>query len=127
MAVSKVDEKFYEITGRRLENTSQLRLFNVLHDNVDNVDFMNIFKSYSINDSILSNTLYYDTYEVGHNEWWDTIARKLYDNSYLWWILPLMNGVSNPFEGLEEGDNIKVLKAQYIYIIFKELEAISDL
>ena len=127
MAVEKVDETFYEATGTRLLNTSQLKLFNILRDTVDDEKFLNIFRAYSINSSILADTTFYTTYQVGHDEWWDNISYALYGTPRLWWVLALMNDVVNPFEELVEGTNIKVLRAEYLYTLFKELEGIADL
>ena len=35
--------------------------------------------------------------------------------------------VVNPFEELSDGDNIKILKEDYIYNLVKDLEQLSDL
>ena len=126
MAITKAEETFYELTGRRLNNTSMLKLFNILRDH-DKEPFMNIFRSYSFESDITSDVVYYDTYEVSNNEWWDDISYKLYGTPYLWWTIALLNNVTNPFEELESGTNIKYLKEDLLYNVFKDIERLSDL
>jgi hypothetical protein len=65
--IEKVDQTFYEITGVRLQNTSQLKLFSILRDTHLDEYFLSIFNSYNINQD-LSEKIFYDLYEVGHNE-----------------------------------------------------------
>lgn len=126
MSILKETKTFFELTGRRLNNTSFLKLFNILRDH-DREPFMNIFRSYSLDEDLTSDVVYYDTYEVGDGERWDSISYKLYGTPYLWWIIALMNDVNNPFEDLEEGTNIKYLREDYLYNLFKDLERLSDL
>ena len=126
MTVSKVDDSFYDITNRKMNNLSQLKLFNIFND-YDDTKFMNIFKSYSVDDNVKTNIVYYDTYEVGHDEWWENISNKIYGTPYLWWVIALINNVSNPFEELEVGDSIKILKSDLLYILMKDIERIADL
>ena len=126
MTVSKVDDSFYDITNRKMNNLSQLKLFNIFND-YDDTKFMNIFKSYSVDDNVKTNIVYYDTYEVGHDEWWENISNKIYGTPYLWWVIALINNVSNPFEELEVGDSIKILKSDFLYILMKDIERIADL
>lgn len=126
MAVTKETKSFYELTGRRLNNTSLLKLFNVLRDH-DEEPFINIFRSYGLNEDTTTDVVYYDTYEVGTNEWWDNISYQLYGTPNLWWVVALMNDVINPFEELEEGTNIKYLREEYLYGLFTDIEKLSDL
>jgi len=128
MATVKVlDETFYEAAGRRLNNISQLRLMNILQDREDSIKFMNIFRSYSINTSIESKTVFYDMYSVDNDDWWDTISYKFYDTPLLWWIVAIMNNVVNPFEELVEGTEIKILRKEYLYNILSDIENIAEL
>lgn len=126
MAITKADETFYELTNRRLNNTSLLKLFNILRDH-DKEPFINIFRSYEFESNLTEDVVYYDTYEVGSDEWWDDISYKLYGTPYLWWVVALMNDVINPFEELIEGTNIKYLREDFLYNMFKDIERLSDL
>ena len=126
MAVKATGKDFYAETRTRLSTVSQLKLFNILKD-TDNTKFLNIFKYYKVNEDLERNIVFYYTHEVGFDEWWDDIAYKYYENANIWWILPLINGITNPFEDLNEGDLIKILKPQFIYQVIKDIEAIYQL
>ena len=126
MTITVESQSFYELTGNRLNNLSQLKLFNILRDH-DKTPFMNFFRAFSVNDSVTTDVIYYDTYEVGSNAWWDNISNDIYGTPNLWWVVAMMNSVINPFEELEEGSNIKYLKEEYLYTLFKDVERLSDL
>lgn len=126
MTITRVDESFYELTGRRISNISQLKLFSILRDH-DSTHFMNIWRTFSLNNYITTDVTFYDSYEVGDDMWWDNISYDIYGTPHLWWIVALMNNVVNPFEELEEGTNIKILREEYLYVLFKDIERLSDL
>ena len=120
------DQTFYELTGFKVEDTSQLKLFNILSDH-DTTMFMNIWRTFSLNEDTSIDVMFYDTYEVGSDAWWDNISQDIYGTPNLWWIVALMNNVVNPFEELEEGSNIKYLRGEYLYVLFKDIERLADL
>ena len=124
--LKKVDGTFYEITGHRLNNISHLKLFNILED-IDKTKLLNIWRSFTFNDDVIDNTPYYETYEVENEDWWDNIAYKFYNSPNLWWVIAMMNNVVNPFEELEIGSNIKILREQYLYQLLKEIRGIAEL
>jgi len=127
MAVTTVeDQTFYELTGFKVEDTSQLKLFNILSDH-DTTMFMNIWRTFSLNEDTSIDVMFYDTYEVGSDAWWDNISQDIYGTPSLWWIIALMNDVVNPFEELLEGSNIKYLRGEYLYVLFKDIERLADL
>ncbi len=121
LGATKVDESFASITGHELKPSSQLRLFNILLDVDRETQFFNIIKSYKINDEIITNVSFFDTYETeGDGQvWWDNISFEIYGTPLLWWVVPLFNDVVNPFEEITPGDNLKVLKPEYLYTLFK--------
>jgi hypothetical protein len=138
------DKSFSEITGIEKNNFSFLRLFNILQDNDRETLFLNIFRSYLINNDVLTNVTFFDTYEVAAGENFDNVSFNLYGTPYLWWIIALLNqentsiysnsidgnndgfGIINPFEDLNEGDILTVLKDDYVYQIIADLERISE-
>ena len=126
MAVTKLDENFYDITSDRLSSTSYLNLFNLLED-TDGTRYMNIWRSFTINDDITSETIFYNTHEVDNDEWWDNISYYHYGTSKLWWVIAMMNDTVNPFEELEVGSNIKILREEYVYQLLQEMEQIQNL
>jgi len=128
MAVTKYTEKtFFELTGNQITNISQLKLFNILLDEDRQTKFMNIFRVARVNEEVVQDTLFFDSFEVPDADFWDNIAFRIYNIPQLWWILGLMNNTVNPFEELNAGDLITVLKEQYVYTLTKDLENLSEL
>lgn len=126
MTVTRINKTFYEETGTRLSNVSYLKLFNLLKD-TDGTKYMNIWRSYELNAEVTDESVYYISYEVSDDDWWDNISYYYYETPFLWWIIALMNDVQNPFEELEAGTNIKILREEYLYQLIKEIENIQEL
>ena len=126
MSIEKIDNTFYEETSIRLANTSYLKTFNLLYDNDNKVKFLNIFKSFILNQEQLNKYLY-EIYVVDNNDWFDNIAFRYYGTPYLWWLIALCNNINNPFEELEIGMKLVILKEHYLYLILKEMTAINRL
>lgn len=124
--ITKIEEKFYGITGKRLNNVSQLQLFSLMYDSDENIKFVDIFNSYVLNENTFNNTFFYP-YLVEHDDWWENISFEVYGTQYLWWVLALVNNVVNPFEELNVGEEIMVLKPTYIYNILKDIKKIGNL
>jgi hypothetical protein len=128
MSVTRYTEKnFFELTGNKISNISQLKLFNILLDDDRETKFMNIFRVARLNTNVTDDVLFFDTYEVPNGYFWDNIAHEIYKIPQLWWILGLMNNTVNPFEELDDGENISVLKEEYVYSLTKDLENLSEL
>lgn len=125
--MEKTDKTFYELTGHYLSNSSEINLFPIMYDVANNEYFLNIFRAYIVNTDIQSNILFYSTHEVSDSDWLDTIANTYYGTSYLWWLVALMNNFNNPFEDLEPGSNLKILKNEYVYQLLKEMQIIASL
>jgi hypothetical protein len=127
MPVTKyTDKSFYELTGSEKSTFSFLRLFNTLLDEDRETKFLNIFRSYITNENILSDIAFFGTYEVSNGEYWDNVSYNLYETPYLWWVIALLNNISNPFEELEDGDILSVLKEDYVYQLITDLEKIAE-
>ena len=88
---------------------------------------MNIFRVARVNVDVVQDTLFFETLEVPDADFWDNIAYRIYQIPQLWWILGLMNNTVNPFEELEPGELITVLKEEYVYNLTKDLEELSEL
>lgn len=130
MASTNVTESFFELTGNTLRNTSMIRLFNILLDEEDReTQFVNLFKSFRINQDLMTDIMFFDTYEVeGEGQaWWDNISFDVYGTPFLWWMVALFNDIVNPFEELEPGSNLSILRSEYLYTIFKDMDVISEL
>ena len=87
---------------------------------------MNIFRVARLNTDILQDVLFFDTFEVSSDEFWDSIAWKSYKIPQLWWIIGIMNNTVNPFEELSQGDLLTILREQYVYALTKDLEDIAE-
>jgi len=127
MPITKTNQSFYEITGKKLSSLSYLKLFPIFVDNDRVTKFLNIFRSYRLNTETISNVVFYDTYEVSNDEYWDDVAFNVYGIPQIWWIIALINNVTNPFEELEAGDSLKILKETYVYTLMSDIENLSEL
>jgi hypothetical protein len=88
--------------------------------------FLNIFRSYIITEDFFRDISFYESYEVSNGEYWDTVSYNLYRTPYLWWVIALMNNISNPFEEIEAGDELTVLRDDYVYQLTSDLEKIAE-
>ena len=127
MAVKKSTRRYRKITGKRLTMGSRLNVYNILFETRDNTYFLNIFRTFAVNDNIKENNVYFDVYYAEEEDWWDNISYKYYDTERLWWLVCEMNDVVNPYEDLDPGQRIKILKEGYLYNVFKNLTEISKL
>lgn len=127
MAVSEYNDKsFSELTGVEKNSFSFLRLFNILLDNDRETKILNIFRSYIIDDAILKDVSFFETYETSNGEYWDNVSYNLYKTPFLWWLIALLNDIENPFESLEDGDQLIVLRDDYVYQLISDLEKIAE-
>ena len=127
MAVTTyTDKSFSDLTGNDKATFSMLRLFNILLDSDRITTFLNIFRSYLINDDVFTNVAFFNTYEVSNGEYWDNISWEIYETPYLWWVIALINNTVNPFEDLEDGQIINVLREDYVYTLTKDLEKVAE-
>lgn len=127
MAVTEYrDETFFQLTGTEKNTYSFLRLFNTLLDEDRETKFLNIFRSYIANENIFSDISFFETYEVSNGEYWDNVSYNLYNTPYLWWVIALLNNISNPFEELSDGDQLNVLREEYIYQLTSDLETVAE-
>lgn len=114
------------LTNQSLNNSSQLKLFSVANELSSNTKYLNIFRSYILNRSNLNNDSFYNLYEVDNDDWLDTISFKVYQTPNLWWVIAIVNNISNPFEELYPGKILRILKPNYIYNILKEIKSIGE-
>ena len=114
------------LTNQSLNNSSQLKLFSVVNELSSNTKYLNIFRSYILNRSNLNNDSFYNLYEVDNDDWLDTISFKVYQTPNLWWVIAIVNNISNPFEELYPGKILRILKPNYIYNILKEIKSIGE-
>lgn len=127
MAVTTyTDKTFFELTGVEKNTFSFLRLFNILLDEDRETKFLNIFRSYVANEDVYSNVSFFQSYEVANGEYWDNVSYNLYRTPFLWWVIALLNNTVNPFEELEDGQSLIVLREEYVYTLTSDLEKIAE-
>jgi len=126
MASTLVTDSFETLTSHPLGTVSFLKLFPIMMDD-DGEYFLNIFRSYTINDELLIDSLYFETYEVQEDDWWELISNDLYDSVNFWWVPPIANKVVNPFEELEIGTNLQILRKSVLPILIREIRDIGTL
>lgn len=127
MSIQKTEKRYHNLSGQKIPISSRLNVFNLLINTSNNVYFINIFRNYEIIKIVKNNNVYFDIYYAEENDWWDNISYKYYDTERLWWLVCEMNDIVNPFEDIEFGQQIKVLKMDYLYNIFSSLLEISRL
>ncbi len=120
-------KKFKEITGQKLSNSSFLKLHKILKDFEENEHYINIFRSYILDESIFNNKRFYNTHVINESDWWDTISYQHYQTDAFWWIIAMTNNVVNPFEELEEGNELKILKMDFLYRVLNEIQTVGEL
>lgn len=124
--IVKNEKTFFQELGYPIHNVSQLRLFNILNDLSRNEKFVNVWKCYIINEKVLENPAFFEEFEVGDDDWWDLVAYMYYNSPMLWWIICMVNKITNPFETMGPGV-LKVIRADYLYQIIREVEKIAEL
>jgi len=126
MTIKVEDRPFFDLTNQRLPTTSRLKMYPILRE-WDDERFLNIFRSYIINQKLKNNSDYWFNYTMEANDWWDSVSSKYYNTPNLWWVVCMMNDISNPFEEFEEGKIIKILKDEQLYSVFNDLNRLSVL
>lgn len=102
--------------------TSFINLFpEIVYNKDENPNhILDIWDTYVISKFKEDEVRYFNRHILKNGENWITLATQYYNNSRLWWIIPLFNNVDDPFLVYdaelynEIGPEIKVLKAEYI-------------
>lgn len=128
MSTIRSERLYDELTKMELENASLLNLFPVMYDEDNKIYFMNIFRNYKMNTDINQNFLnMYQTLEIEDIDWFENISFDMYENTKLWWIIPLANNIVNPFEEIEPGQRMNVMRKEHVYQLLKEIKNIASL
>ena len=124
--MKKINKEYRELTDQKLPTSSRLNLYDIIQD-IDMVYAINIFKTIDITDYVKNNNDFFLTHIAEEDEWWDNISYKYYQTPALWYIICIMNNILNPYEEIEKGQLIKVIRQVYLYNIFKDIRTIAEL
>lgn len=80
----------------------------------DGQDALNIFAKYHLIEQYKSSIQYSDEYTITEGDRWDILAYKLYGTPFLWWTIAIFNNVVDPFQTMEPGTKIKIIKPSYV-------------
>ena len=129
--VEKTHTTYGDELGISTTTSSFIKLFPIMYDKDKNEKFINIFRSYTIDDEndtmrrkILLNS---DAYECNDTDWFENIAFKHYYSPFYWWLICIINSIQNPFEDINAGDNLNIMSISLLYQFTKELEQITEL
>ncbi len=128
--VEKTNTKYEDELKISTTTSSFIKLFPIMYDKDSKEKFINIFRSYAIDDNdelhrkILINS---DLYMCEESDWFENIAHKYYLSPFYWWLICMLNNVQNPFEDIEPGKNLNIMTRTLLYTLTKELDKISEL
>ncbi len=124
--IKETNKKYSDINVKRsLPQSSILNMFPIIQDNDGNYVY-NIFRPYVLNEQIFKEENL-DTTTLAYNEWWENISYDYYGTPYLWWTIPLTNNIINPFEDIDQGKNIYLLKQNLLGMLYSDVNKIRIL
>ena len=94
------------------------RIFNAYTDE-NNFNYYNLYNSLNIPEDIADSL--YILHEWTPTDNWYSLSSKFYNNVELWWIILAANQIVNPFDELDAGTHIKILKSQVVSDILSHI------
>ena len=64
----------------------------------------------------------YEYYVVDGEMPLTTLSYRIYKSQYLWWLIMVVNNIKNPVKLLEAGTVIKVIKSDYLNLVFDSIK-----
>ncbi len=100
------------ITG--LQTLDSYRYENIfkIYKNSDDFYFYNIIKKISAPQNM--DPSLFDIVTLQPNVLFTTLSYQAYGTTYLWWLICVMNNISNPYDTSLVGQKVKVLKKQFL-------------
>jgi hypothetical protein len=102
----------------RYENIFNMYQFTT--SNNDTYTFYNILSKISIPGDL--DPIVYELYEVDSELPLTTLSHSLYGSQHLWWLIMVLNGIKNPVKLIEAGSIIKIIKNEYLDLVFDSLK-----
>ena len=97
---------------QRIEN-----MFNI-YENIDGTYFYNILQTVVLPEFPEA---YIDYYIVPPNMAWTVLSDKIYQTINLWWLILLVNNITNPVQMPEAGTKLKYLKKAYVGYVLNSI------
>ena len=94
---------------------------------IDGIKISDFWRAWQLTSEFLDNSDNYDYLIIQETDRWDTIAEQVYNDRQLWWTLPLMNSVEDPFsiyfnKNVPQGiTKIKYLKASAVGLLLNKI------
>jgi len=98
-------------------------IFNVYQFDTSNNDtyvFYNILSKISIPNDLDTNV--YELYKVNSQIALTVLSYRLYGSQHLWWLIMVLNNLRNPVKLIESGSVLKIIKSEYLDLIFDSLK-----
>lgn len=102
----------------RYENIFNMYQFDT--SNNDTYVFYNILSKISIPTGL--DPIVYQLYEVDSQIALTSLSHKLYGSQHLWWLIMILNNLKNPVKLIESGSIIKIIKSDYLDLVFDSLQ-----
>lgn len=102
----------------RYENIFNMYQFDTKND--DTYVFYNILSKITIPTGLDPNV--YQLYEVDSQIALTTLSYKLYGSQHLWWLIMVLNNLRNPVKLIESGSVIKIIKSEFLDLVFDSLK-----
>jgi hypothetical protein len=102
----------------RYENI--FNMYEVTNKNGDPYVFYNILTKVSIPKDLDSTV--YEYYRIDSEIPLTTLSYRLYNTQHLWWLILATNNIKNPVKLITGGSVLKVIKKDYLDIIFNAIK-----
>jgi hypothetical protein len=98
-----------------LESYRFENIFRVYETGERDYYFYNIIKKIELPDDLNSN--YFDAIKLVKKSPLTTISYNAYGTMHLWWLILIVNNISNPVKNLPVGRDIRIVKPKYIKLV----------
>jgi|688.fasta_scaffold1464789_2 hypothetical protein len=102
----------------KLRNDDYANILNV-HIDDSNRYYYNLLQTITIPDNLPES--FYSFYTVGYGDTWPLISYKAYNTPNLWWLITLVNKITNPVIQPSQGIQIKFLIPRYASLVISQL------
>jgi hypothetical protein len=102
----------------RYENI--FNIYELENSNGNKYAFYNILNKVSFPDGL--DEAIFEYYKVDSKMPLTTLSYNIYKTQHLWWLILVLNQIQNPVKHLEAGSYIKVIKKEYLDLIFDKIK-----